>query len=133
MSTPGEPDTISFGRPVEPPEVGAFQAGAVADTTPPTATLNAPNVTAANAASLNPYTFTLTFTDSVAVAHDTVDGASVEVVLPDGADIVDAALALLFMTVVLTVLLLGLRAALRARRSATPTALESPYVATGTR
>jgi carbon starvation protein len=46
-------------------------------------------------------------------------------------DRVDAALALLFMTVVVTVLLLGLRAALRARRSAVPTALESPHAAAG--
>src|SRR5450755_3990674 len=27
---PGVPDTISFGRPVEPPEVGAFQDGETA-------------------------------------------------------------------------------------------------------
>ena len=26
---PGVPDTISFGRPVEPPEVGAFQDGEI--------------------------------------------------------------------------------------------------------
>src|SRR4051794_6487725 len=26
----GSPDTISFGRPVEPPDVGAFQAGEIA-------------------------------------------------------------------------------------------------------
>jgi carbon starvation protein len=44
-------------------------------------------------------------------------------------DHVDAALALLFMAVVLIVLLLGVRAALRARRDALPTAQESPYVA----
>jgi hypothetical protein len=28
-STAGSPETMSFGRPVEPPEVGAFQAGEV--------------------------------------------------------------------------------------------------------
>jgi carbon starvation protein len=44
-------------------------------------------------------------------------------------DRVDAALALLFMAVVLTVLLLGARAALRARRSPVPTALECPDAA----
>ncbi|MBV8063851.1 MAG: carbon starvation protein A [Nevskia sp.] len=44
-------------------------------------------------------------------------------------DIVDASLALLFMAVVLAVLLLGLRAAWRARRAIAPTALEAPYVA----
>jgi len=48
-------------------------------------------------------------------------------------DYVDASLALLFMTVVLITGLLGLRAALRARRSAVPTALESPYVAADAR
>jgi len=44
-------------------------------------------------------------------------------------DYVDAALAVLFMSVVLLTLLLGARAALRARRSAQPTAMEAPYVA----
>ena len=44
-------------------------------------------------------------------------------------DTIDAGLALLFMAVVVLTLLLGIRAALRARRSAQPTALEAPYVA----
>jgi carbon starvation protein len=44
-------------------------------------------------------------------------------------DRIDAGLALLFMGVVLLTALLGLRAALRASRSATPTAQETPYVA----
>ena len=48
-------------------------------------------------------------------------------------DHVDAALALLFMAVVVITLLLGLRAALRARRAAAPTALEAPYVAVDAR
>ena len=48
-------------------------------------------------------------------------------------DHVDAALALLFMAVLLTTLLLGLRAALRARRAAAPSALEAPYVAVDAR
>ena len=44
-------------------------------------------------------------------------------------DHVDAALAALFMAVVVLTLLFGIRAALRARRAAQPTAMESPYVA----
>ncbi|MBX6420749.1 MAG: carbon starvation protein A [Nevskia sp.] len=43
-------------------------------------------------------------------------------------DHVDAALALLFMAVVVAVALLGLRAAVRGARAAAPTATESPYV-----
>jgi len=42
-------------------------------------------------------------------------------------DYVDASLALLFMAVVLITLVLGLLAALRARRAAAPSALEAPY------
>ena len=44
-------------------------------------------------------------------------------------DYVDATLALIFMALVVLVLLFGLRAALAARRSATPVAQETPYVA----
>ncbi len=44
-------------------------------------------------------------------------------------DQVDAALALLFMAVVVLTLLFGARAAWKARRAAQPTALEAPYVA----
>ena len=44
-------------------------------------------------------------------------------------DRIDATLALLFMSVVVLTAAFGLRAALRARRSATPTAQETPYVA----
>ncbi|MDC0707177.1 carbon starvation CstA family protein [Stigmatella sp. ncwal1] len=42
-------------------------------------------------------------------------------------DYVDAALTVLFMLVVVTTLVFGIRAALAARRSAVPTAQESPY------
>ena len=48
-------------------------------------------------------------------------------------DHVDASLALLFISVVVLVLLLGLRAALQARRSLNPTAMEAPYVAASAR
>jgi carbon starvation protein len=46
-----------------------------------------------------------------------------------GNDYVDATMALLFIAVVLLTLLLGVRAALHARRSDAPTASEAPYVA----
>ena len=44
-------------------------------------------------------------------------------------DYVNAGLAALFMGIVVSVVLFGLRAALKARRVATPTAVETPYVA----
>ena len=66
------------------PDIGAYQVGAVADATPPTATLSAPTVTAANAAGLSPYSFTLNFTDNGAVSLASLNGADVQVVAPDG-------------------------------------------------
>ncbi len=66
------------------PDIGAFQVGAVADTTPPTAAISAPTVTAANAAGLSPYPFTITFTDNVAISLASVTGADVQVVAPNG-------------------------------------------------
>ncbi|PTL76010.1 carbon starvation CstA family protein [Vitiosangium sp. GDMCC 1.1324] len=47
-------------------------------------------------------------------------------------DYVDASLTVLFMLLVVTTLVFGLRAALAARRAATPTAQESPYVPVAT-
>ncbi len=44
-------------------------------------------MTGANAASLNPYTFTLTFTDNVAVEAASLPGALVQVIEPGGAPI----------------------------------------------
>jgi hypothetical protein len=69
-------------------DVGAYQSKASPDTTPPTATLQAANVTASNAGSLNPYTFSLTFTDNVAVSAVTLGGALVEVQASGGAPVV---------------------------------------------
>lgn len=43
-------------------------------------------------------------------------------------DHVDAALALLFIAVVVAIVVLGLRAAWRGARAGAPTAMESPYV-----
>jgi hypothetical protein len=44
--------------------------------------LQAPNVTGGNAAALNPYTFTITYSDNVAIAGATVSAATVEVLAP---------------------------------------------------
>jgi hypothetical protein len=63
-------------------DIGAFQTSAQADTQAPTATLNAPAVTDSNAAALNPYTFTITFADNVAIAVATLSSAVVQVLPP---------------------------------------------------
>ena len=60
-------------------DVGAYQTTAVADTTAPTATLQATNVTSSNAGSLDPYTFTITYRDNVAISVFTLPGATVQV------------------------------------------------------
>jgi hypothetical protein len=65
-------------------DIGAFQTTGSADTTAPTATLQAANVNSSNASKLNPYTFTITYTDNVAVGAATLANAVVEV-LPPGA------------------------------------------------
>src|SRR5262249_10801539 len=54
------------------------------DTTPPTAMLNAANVTNANAGSLTPYTFTVAYSDGVLVNGSSVVGAVVRVQPPGG-------------------------------------------------
>ena len=61
-------------------DIGAYQSTAVADTTAPTATLQATNVTSSNATSLNPYTFTITYSDNVAISVFTLPGSTVQVV-----------------------------------------------------
>ena len=60
-------------------DIGAYQTTAVADTTAPTATLQATNVTSSNAGSLDPYTFTITYSDNVAISVFTLPGATVQV------------------------------------------------------
>jgi hypothetical protein len=65
-------------------DIGAFQFSAIADTTPPTASVQAPNVTTATASTLNPYQFTVTFSDDVAVANSSLGGVVVQVVPPSG-------------------------------------------------
>jgi hypothetical protein len=65
-------------------DIGAYQTQAVADTQPPTATLGAVDINGSNAAALNPYTFTLTFTDSVGLSSTGLPYAVVQVTPPGG-------------------------------------------------
>jgi len=60
-------------------DIGAYQHDAQADTQAPTATLQAVNVTSNNAGSLNPYSFTITFADNVAIDVASLSGAVVQV------------------------------------------------------
>jgi len=63
-------------------DIGAYQTSAQADTVVPTASAQATAVTSSNATSLNPYTFTITYSDNVAVAVSTLSDAVVEVIPP---------------------------------------------------
>jgi hypothetical protein len=65
-------------------DIGAYQTNASADMTAPTAVLKATAVTTANALALKQYTFTVTYSDNVAVSAATLAGAVVQV-LPPGA------------------------------------------------
>jgi hypothetical protein len=65
-------------------DIGAYQHDAQSDAQAPSASLHAVSVTSANASSLNPYTFTITFTDDVAIAAASLSSAVVEVVSPGG-------------------------------------------------
>ena len=65
-------------------DIGAYQHDATADTTAPTATLVAPGVTSSNASALNPYTFTVTYADNVAISMSSLPGAVVSVLPPGG-------------------------------------------------
>jgi hypothetical protein len=68
-------------------DIGAYQTNALSDTQAPTATLNAATVTNANASALNPYTFTITYSDNVAVSLASLSNAVVVVLPPSGAPI----------------------------------------------
>ncbi len=70
-----------------PLDIGSFQTSAIPDTTPPTATLAlpAPGVTSGNATSLNPFTFTITFTDNQDIARASLAGSVVTLQPPDAA------------------------------------------------
>ncbi len=63
-------------------DIGALQHNAQADKTAPAATLKAVTVTSSNAGSLNPYTFTIDYSDNVAVASASLVGSTVEVIPP---------------------------------------------------
>jgi hypothetical protein len=65
-------------------DIGAYQHDASADTQAPKVSLQAPAVTTANASALNPYTFSLTFSDAQAVAAASLPGAQLSVVPPGG-------------------------------------------------
>jgi len=60
-------------------DIGAYQTSAQADTQAPTATLQAAAVTSSNATS---YTFTITYSDNVAVAVTTLSDAVVQILPP---------------------------------------------------
>ena len=66
-------------------DIGAYY-GTVAQTTPPTATLNATAVSASNAAAESPYTFTTVFQSSTFVAAISIAPATVLVQPPDASD-----------------------------------------------
>src|SRR5439155_18334968 len=53
-------------------DMGAYQTGATNDIQAPTDALQATTITRDNAAASNPYTFTVTYADNVAVAVTTV-------------------------------------------------------------
>lgn len=57
------------------------------ETMPPTALLSAASVTSTNAGNLNPYTFTVTYTDPVLVNGSSISGAVVQVQMPNGSTI----------------------------------------------
>jgi hypothetical protein len=66
-------------------DIGAYQTTGQADTQAPTATLQATAVTSSNASTLNPYTFTITYSDNVAVAVTTLSDVEVQVLPPGSA------------------------------------------------
>jgi hypothetical protein len=65
-------------------DIGSYQHDATSDATRPTVALHAAAVTSTNAATSNPYTFTLTFADNVAVSAASLAGATVKVIPPGG-------------------------------------------------
>jgi hypothetical protein len=63
-------------------DIGAYQSGPAVDTQAPTATLAATDVDASNASTLNPYTFTITYADNLAIKATSLAGTVVRVGLP---------------------------------------------------
>ena len=76
--------TVPAGSPWD---IGAFQTSGVSSSTPPTATLEATGVTSANAGSLDPYHFSITYSSKVAIWATSLAGAVVQVMPPTGAAI----------------------------------------------
>jgi hypothetical protein len=68
-------------------DIGAYQTSGVALSTPPTATLQATGVTSANAGSLDPYQFTITYNSDVDIVATSLAGALVQVNPPGSAAI----------------------------------------------
>jgi len=71
----------AFGLPAPAGVLGTFVVHAAPDTTPPTASLAAPNVTAVGGTA---YTFTVTYSDNVEVKASTLDSSDVLVTGPKG-------------------------------------------------
>jgi Bacterial Ig-like domain/Calx-beta domain len=65
-------------------DIGAWQSGPAIDTQAPTATLAATTVDASNASALNPYTFTITYADNLAIKATSLAATVVQVVVPGG-------------------------------------------------
>ena len=70
-----------------PWDIGAYQTLGVADSTPPTAAVEATSVTSSNAGALNPFQFTITYSSDVAILATSLAGAVVQVTPPSGAPI----------------------------------------------
>ena len=60
-------------------DIGAFQVGSAIDSTPPTASLQAATVDFSTASTQSPYTFTITYSDNLAVKLASLAGAVVQV------------------------------------------------------
>jgi hypothetical protein len=74
-------------------DIGAYQTDAPADTQSPTASLSAPAVTSDNASALNPYTFTITYSDNVATLAASLANAVVQVQPPGATAPITASVA----------------------------------------
>ena len=60
-------------------DIGAYQSGPAVDVQAPTATLAATDVDASNASALNPYTFTITYADNLAIKATSLAATVVQV------------------------------------------------------
>ena len=74
------------------PTSAAYEIGPAVDKTPPTASLSASVVNVTNASTLNPYTFTITYTDNLAVKKSSLATAVVQVTQPGNGSPLNATL-----------------------------------------